>query len=170
MTKKNTMTYFFLVDLSTRVHRSITRCQNLEQDNRLPLLGLWSWILPWPIHVDPRILCLYQKACIKYDTIAKIISINQTQSLLYQWQSTLQVVFMTISNVYYFLHAHREASALVNELPEESDQFRFLRTVCLTNLKVWERSALPILLQKHFALWGTITGSSYCSAKCKMLL
>ena len=26
-----------------------------------------------------------------------------------------------------FLHAHREASALANELPEESDQFRFLR-------------------------------------------
>jgi hypothetical protein len=24
-----------------------------------------------------------------------------------------------------FLHAHREASALANELPEESDQFRF---------------------------------------------
>ena len=26
-----------------------------------------------------------------------------------------------------FLHAHREASALTNELPEESGQFRFLR-------------------------------------------
>ena len=26
-----------------------------------------------------------------------------------------------------FLHAHREASVLPNELPEESDQFRFLR-------------------------------------------
>ena len=34
-----------------------------------------------------------------------------------------------------FLHAHREASALVNELPEESDQFRFLRSSCFTNLK-----------------------------------
>ena len=33
------------------------------------------------------------------------------------------------------LHAHREASALVNELPEESDQFRFLRSACLANLK-----------------------------------
>ena len=31
-----------------------------------------------------------------------------------------------------FLHAHREASALANELPEESDQFRFLRTSCLS--------------------------------------
>ena len=28
-----------------------------------------------------------------------------------------------------FLHAHREASALAGELPEESDQFRFLRAV-----------------------------------------
>ena len=34
-----------------------------------------------------------------------------------------------------FLHAHREASVLANELPEESDQFRFLRATCLGNLK-----------------------------------
>jgi hypothetical protein len=34
-----------------------------------------------------------------------------------------------------FLYAHREASALVNELPEVSDQFRFLRATCLANLK-----------------------------------
>ena len=34
-----------------------------------------------------------------------------------------------------FLHAHRETSALVNELPEESDRFRFLRAVSLANLK-----------------------------------
>ena len=33
------------------------------------------------------------------------------------------------------LHAHREASALDNELPEESDQFRFLRDVCSSNRK-----------------------------------
>ncbi len=33
-----------------------------------------------------------------------------------------------------FLHAHREASALANELPEESEQFRFLRTACFTNI------------------------------------
>ena len=33
-----------------------------------------------------------------------------------------------------FLHAHREASTLANELPEESDQFRFLHSVCLANL------------------------------------
>jgi hypothetical protein len=34
----------------------------------------------------------------------------------------------------------------------------FVRAQCLT-----------ILLFKHFALCGTITGSSYCSVKCKML-
>jgi hypothetical protein len=34
-----------------------------------------------------------------------------------------------------FLHAHREASALANEIPEESEQFRFLRAACYTNIK-----------------------------------
>jgi hypothetical protein len=34
-----------------------------------------------------------------------------------------------------FLHAHRETSALANELPEESDQFRFLHGSWFTNLK-----------------------------------
>ena len=33
------------------------------------------------------------------------------------------------------MYTHREVSALVNELPEKSDQFRFLRTACLVNLK-----------------------------------
>ena len=34
-----------------------------------------------------------------------------------------------------FLHAHREASALANELQEVSDQFRFLCAACLANKK-----------------------------------
>jgi hypothetical protein len=34
-----------------------------------------------------------------------------------------------------FLHAHREVSALTNEIPEESEQFRFLRAVCFANIK-----------------------------------
>ena len=34
-----------------------------------------------------------------------------------------------------FLHAHRDASALSGELPEESAQFCFIRTSCLVNLK-----------------------------------
>ncbi len=34
-----------------------------------------------------------------------------------------------------FLHAHREASALANDIPEESGHFRFLRVACLANIK-----------------------------------
>ena len=34
-----------------------------------------------------------------------------------------------------FPHAHREASSLPNEIPEESDQFRFLRADCYVNIK-----------------------------------
>ena len=34
-----------------------------------------------------------------------------------------------------FLYAHRQTSVLDNELPEESDQFRFLRSSCFANLK-----------------------------------
>jgi hypothetical protein len=34
-----------------------------------------------------------------------------------------------------FLHAHREASGLAYEIPEESEQFRFLRTACYANIK-----------------------------------
>ena len=34
-----------------------------------------------------------------------------------------------------FLHAHREASALATEIPEESGQFRFLHAACLPNIK-----------------------------------
>ena len=33
-----------------------------------------------------------------------------------------------------FLHAHREASALANDIPEESGHFRFLRSACLANI------------------------------------
>ena len=34
-----------------------------------------------------------------------------------------------------FLHAHREASTLANELQEESEQFRFLRAICYPKIK-----------------------------------
>jgi hypothetical protein len=34
-----------------------------------------------------------------------------------------------------FLHTHREASDLSNDIPEESNHFRFLRATCLTNFK-----------------------------------
>jgi hypothetical protein len=34
-----------------------------------------------------------------------------------------------------FLHVHREASSLANDIPEESGHFRFLRAACLANIK-----------------------------------
>jgi hypothetical protein len=44
-----------------------------------------------------------------------------------------------------FFHTHREPSALTNELPEESDQFRFLRATCLANLK----RSVGLIWRKH---------------------
>ncbi len=51
-----------------------------------------------------------------------------------------------------FLHAHREASALVNELPEESEQFRFLRAACLGNIK----GSVGLILAKTSVMWISI--------------
>ena len=34
-----------------------------------------------------------------------------------------------------FLYSHRETSALVHDIPEESGHFRFLHVVCLPNIK-----------------------------------
>ena len=47
-----------------------------------------------------------------------------------------------------FLHTHREASALANELPEESGQFRFLRAACLANIK----GSVGLILAKASAM------------------
>ena len=53
----------------------------------------------------------------------------------------LPIVVSTSGHVYedfermLFLHAHREASILAGELPEESEQFRFLRVSRLLILK-----------------------------------
>ncbi len=47
-----------------------------------------------------------------------------------------------------FLHAHREASALVNDIPEESGQFRFLRAACFTNIK----GSVGLILAKTLAM------------------
>ena len=49
-----------------------------------------------------------------------------------------------------FLHAHRDVSALAGELSEESDQFRFIRVACLTNLK----GSIGLMLAK--TSWVTI--------------
>ena len=46
------------------------------------------------------------------------------------------------------LHDHREASALDNELPEESDQFRFLRSSCFAHLK----GTVGLIMEKASAM------------------
>jgi len=51
-----------------------------------------------------------------------------------------------------FLDAHREASVLAGELPEESEQFRFLREVRLANLK----DTVGLLLAKTSVMRVTI--------------
>ena len=51
-----------------------------------------------------------------------------------------------------FLHTHSEASALAGELPEESDQFRFLRASCFANLK----GVVGLILAKASAMWISI--------------
>jgi hypothetical protein len=47
-----------------------------------------------------------------------------------------------------FLHVHREASTLVNEIPEESEQFRFLRGTSFTNIK----GSVGLILAKASAM------------------
>ena len=43
-----------------------------------------------------------------------------------------------------FLYNHRETSVLATELPEESDQFRFIRDVCFASLK----GAVGLIMRK----------------------
>ena len=51
-----------------------------------------------------------------------------------------------------FLHPNREASVLAGESPEESDQFRFIRTACLDNLK----GSIGLMLAKSSTMRVTI--------------
>ena len=48
-----------------------------------------------------------------------------------------------------FLNVHRETSALTNEFPEESDQFRFLHVSRFTNLK----GTVGLTLEKASGMW-----------------
>ncbi len=71
----------------------------------------------------------------------------------------LTIVVSTSGSVYedfarlLFLHAHREeASILVGELSEESEQFRFLRASHLVNLK----GSVGLILTKFSVMWVTI--------------
>ena len=52
-----------------------------------------------------------------------------------------------------FLHAHREASDLTNELPEESDQFRFIRVVWFVHLK----GDVGLIMAKTSVMWISIS-------------
>ena len=45
----------------------------------------------------------------------------------------------------FFFNSHLETSTLTNELSEESDPFRFLRGICLANLK----GSVGLILTKH---------------------
>ena len=58
---------------------------------------------------------------------------------------------MTNLSVCYFF-THRETSALANALPEESDQFRFLRASCFANLK----GAVGLIMVKASVMWISI--------------
>ena len=59
-------------------------------------------------------------------------------TLIFEWQLKTNISTGRLYDDFIllvFLHDHREVSVLTNELPEESDQFRFLRTACFANLK-----------------------------------
>ena len=51
-----------------------------------------------------------------------------------------------------FLDTHRETFALPHELPEELDQFRFLRASCFANLK----SVIGLIMTKSSDIWISI--------------
>jgi hypothetical protein len=70
----------------------------------------------------------------------------------------LPVAVSTSGHVYedftrmFFLHAYREASILTGELPEESEQFRFLRASRLANLE----GSVGLILAKTSSMRVTI--------------
>jgi hypothetical protein len=78
---------------------------------------------------------------------------NRTDPIVF-----LPIVVSTSGRVYeaftrlFFLHAHREASILAGELPQESEQFRFLRSSRLANLK----DSVGLILSKTSAMRVTI--------------
>jgi hypothetical protein len=55
-----------------------------------------------------------------------LIDLNQWTDRPVKLQMTRQTSYITTFFVLLFLHPHREASALANEIPEGSGQFRFL--------------------------------------------
>ncbi len=53
-----------------------------------------------------------------------------------------------------FLYPHREVSTLTNDLPEESDQFRFLRASCFAILN----GDVGLIMTKTSTMWISIAG------------
>jgi hypothetical protein len=77
----------------------------------------------------------------------------------------LQVDYMMILVLYYSLHTHREASALTNEIPEESGQFLFLRVTCYVNIK----GSVGLILAKTFLYLLTCHPVLLLSSLCRVL-
>ena len=66
----------------------------------------------------------------------------------------------------FFLDDHREDSSLAGELPEESEQFSFLRTVCLDNLQGSVGLVLVKISTMRISILldlSTVEGPSYLS-------
>ena len=68
---------------------------------------------------------------------------------------------MNLSVCYFCTLTVRHPSALANELPEESDQFRFLRATCFANLK----GAVGLIMAKTSSRWISIPLDSDLSSR-----
>ena len=77
--------------------------------------------------------------------------IDQNRSLSCPSQWILVRIYDDFSRLL-FLDTHREASALSHDLPEELDQFRFLRAACLVNIK----GSVGLILAKASDMWISI--------------
>ena len=113
-----------------------------EHKRERPSPVLLSLTVPWTRQPEQR-----------YGIIVRYTRIGLTDPIVF-----LPVTVSTSGRVYedftrmHFLHVHREASILAGELPEESEQFRFLRASHLANLK----GSVGLILTKASVVWVTI--------------
>jgi len=85
---------------------------------------------------DGALKVVVRKKIIHYPMITNYTSTTQNRSSLYRLQLTRQAAFMMTFFVFYFwILTVNWASAVVNDIPEESVHFRFLRAACLANIK-----------------------------------
>ncbi len=95
-------------------------------------------------------MILENHSCLLWD---RQLNINRPEPIAF-----MSVAVDTTGRIYedfsrlLFLHDHRESSALANELPEESEQFRFLRATCFANIK----GSVGLILAKASAMWISI--------------